>query len=76
MVAMDTYPPDWFGFDSLKDFLGSRAQHVKGTVYDLIGALGTDHFDFVIFLGVLYHLRHRCSRSTTCGRCWRRTARL
>lgn len=58
VVAMDIYPPDWFGFDSLKDFLGSRAQHVKGTVYDLIGALGAGHFDFVIFLGVLYHLRH------------------
>jgi len=29
-----------------------------------------ERFDIVVFFGVLYHLRHRCSRSTSCGR-WR-----
>src|SRR5687767_6431833 len=35
VVALDIYPPDWFGFEELKRFLGSDVEYIQGTVYDL-----------------------------------------
>jgi tRNA (mo5U34)-methyltransferase len=58
VVAVDIYSPEWFGFDSLKDFLGSSVEYVQGTVYDLTRILRGEAFDLVLFWGVLYHLRH------------------
>jgi tRNA (mo5U34)-methyltransferase len=58
VVAVDIYPPTWFGFAALRDFLGSRVEYVQGTVYELQAVLGGEKFDFVVFFGVLYHLRH------------------
>jgi tRNA (mo5U34)-methyltransferase len=58
VVAVDIYPPDWFGFDRLSAFLGSRVEYVQGTVYDLSRLVGNQIFDYVLFWGVLYHLRH------------------
>jgi tRNA (mo5U34)-methyltransferase len=57
VVAVDIFPPWWFGFDALKEFLGSRVEFVEGTVYEL-PALLNETFDIVVFWGVLYHLRH------------------
>jgi tRNA (mo5U34)-methyltransferase len=58
VVAMDIYPPDWFGFAALRDFLDSRVEYVQGTVYELTRLLSGTSFDVVLFFGVLYHLRH------------------
>jgi tRNA (mo5U34)-methyltransferase len=58
VVAVDIYPPEWFGFEELRRFLGSEVEYVRGTVYDLRRALRGEVFDHVLFWGVLYHLRH------------------
>jgi tRNA (mo5U34)-methyltransferase len=58
VVAVDIYAPDWFGFDRLRAFLGSSVEYLQGTVYDLNRLLGGETFDYVLFWGVLYHLRH------------------
>ncbi len=58
VVAVDIYPPDWFGFASLKAFLGSTVEYMQASTYDLAEALKGAAFDLVLFFGVLYHLRH------------------
>jgi tRNA (mo5U34)-methyltransferase len=58
VVAVDIYGPDRFGFDHLKRTLGSSAEFAQGTIYELPKVLGNEQFDEVLFLGVLYHLRH------------------
>jgi tRNA (mo5U34)-methyltransferase len=58
VVAVDIYPPDWFGFDSIRDFLGSSVEYLQGTVYELSRLTRGHRFDYVLFWGVLYHLRH------------------
>jgi tRNA (mo5U34)-methyltransferase len=58
VVAVDIYPPDWFGFGELRKFLGSNVEYVHGTVYDLPRRLSGMTFDLLLFWGVLYHLRH------------------
>jgi tRNA (mo5U34)-methyltransferase len=57
VVAIDIYPPDWFGFDAIRAFLGSSVEYVTGNVYAL-GSLLSREFDLILFWGVLYHLRH------------------
>jgi tRNA (mo5U34)-methyltransferase len=57
VVAVDIYDADRFGFDELRRALGSNAQFVKGSIYELPEILN-EKFDVVLFLGVLYHLRH------------------
>jgi tRNA (mo5U34)-methyltransferase len=58
VVAVDIYPAAWFGFDAIRDFLGSEVEYVQGTVYDLIRLARGQSFDYVLLWGVLYHLRH------------------
>jgi tRNA (mo5U34)-methyltransferase len=58
VAAVDIYPPDWFGFEELRRFLGSSVEYVQATVYDLSAALGGETFDYVLLWGILYHLRH------------------
>lgn len=57
VVAVDIFPSDWFGVDSLIDFLDSKVAFVRGSVYDL-PRIVADDFDLVFLFGVLYHLRH------------------
>jgi SAM-dependent methyltransferase len=57
VVAVDTYPPSHFGFDQIRQALGSNADFVQASIYDLPRLLD-EQFDVVLFLGVLYHLRH------------------
>src|SRR5438270_585847 len=38
--------------------LGLDVEFVQGDVYDIDRLLGGERFDFVVFMGVLYHLRH------------------
>jgi tRNA (mo5U34)-methyltransferase len=57
VLALDHADPRRTGFDVAKRILGSRVEYVRANVYDLRPEeLG--HFDVVLFLGVLYHLRH------------------
>lgn len=57
VVAVDIYPPDRFGFDVIAHAIGSRAEFIRASIYELPQRL-LDRFDVVIFYGVLYHLRH------------------
>ncbi|MBV9336417.1 MAG: DUF1698 domain-containing protein [Solirubrobacterales bacterium] len=57
VVAVDIADENWFGFAAIKDVLGSRARHVRASIYELPELLD-EQFDLVLFWGVLYHLRH------------------
>jgi tRNA (mo5U34)-methyltransferase len=57
LVGVDIYDDQWFGFAALSAFLGSKAEFHQSSVYGL-EALLDERFDIVLFLGVLYHLRH------------------
>jgi tRNA (mo5U34)-methyltransferase len=57
VVAVDIFEPDHFGFGPISDLLASRAEYVRASVYGLPSLL-SERFDLVLFLGVLYHLRH------------------
>jgi len=57
VVAVDYAKEELTGFGVAKEIYGSKAEYVQANVYDLSpDQLGT--FDVVLFLGVLYHLRH------------------
>lgn len=59
VVAADVWEPAGrAGFDLAREELGSAVEPVQASVYDLPGVLGGERFDLVLFLGVLYHLRH------------------
>ena len=55
VVAVDIYPPHWFGFDQTRELLGSNVEYRQTSIYAL--DLG-EQFDVVLCWGVLYHLRH------------------
>jgi tRNA (mo5U34)-methyltransferase len=57
VVAVDIFDPDWFGVRALTEFLGSKVEYVRSSVYELADRF-SEPFDVVIFWGVLYHLRH------------------
>jgi SAM-dependent methyltransferase len=57
VVAVDILDADHFGFNAIAQQLGSRAEHVQASIYELPEILD-ERFDIVLFLGVLYHLRH------------------
>jgi len=57
VVAVDVYDPDRFGFDRLAHAYESQVEFLKASVYELPELLD-EPFDHVLFLGVLYHLRH------------------
>jgi tRNA (mo5U34)-methyltransferase len=57
VVAVDIASPSHFGFAAIREFLGSRVEFLQGSIYELPSVL-KESFDFVLFLGVFYHLRH------------------
>jgi tRNA (mo5U34)-methyltransferase len=57
VVAVDIFPPEWFGFADLHRLCGSKVEFAQATVYELPERL-KEEFDLVLFFGVLYHLRH------------------
>jgi len=57
VVALDNEPPDHTGFAIAAELLGSNATYVTENVYSLDPAR-YGRFDLVLFLGVIYHLRH------------------
>ena len=58
VLAVDIVDPDLYGFTATKEFLGSNAEFLQASVYELPGLLDGEQFDIVLFFGVLYHLRH------------------
>ena len=56
-VAYDVLHPDHTGFNRIKALIGSKAEYVFGSVYDL-HRHDLGRFDIVLFFGVLYHLRY------------------
>ena len=56
VLAYDHLDPDLSGFSTAKQILGSKVEHMVGSVYDLTPEL-VGCFDLVLFLGVIYHLR-------------------
>lgn len=57
IVGIDNVAPERTGFNVAKELLGSRVEYHVDNVYNLsVERYGT--FDLVLFLGVLYHLRH------------------
>jgi len=57
VVAVDICDEDQFGFRTIKEALGSKVEFRKASIYDLPRTLNMQ-FDIVLFLGVIYHLRH------------------
>jgi len=57
VVALDYVPPDKTGFQTAKDLRGSKVISVTDSVYNL-SPERYGQFDLVLFLGLLYHLRH------------------
>jgi tRNA (mo5U34)-methyltransferase len=58
VLAIDICPIDWFGFARIRDHYGSNVDFLQGSIYDLPDRLDGEQFDYVVFWGVLYHLRH------------------
>jgi tRNA (mo5U34)-methyltransferase len=57
VIALDNEPPHNTGFAIAAELLDSKATYVTENVYSL-NAADYGRFDLVIFLGVIYHLRH------------------
>lgn len=59
VVATDVWESAGRGaFDLACEVRGSNVKSLEASVYDLPRALKSERFDLVLFLGVLYHLRH------------------
>lgn len=56
VMALEFVPATYTGFETARTILGSRAQFVMDNVYNL-NPETHGHFDVVLFMGVLYHLR-------------------
>jgi tRNA (mo5U34)-methyltransferase len=56
VVAIDFVPEDYTGFATARRILGSGAEYRMDNVYNLRPE-SYGHFDVVLFMGVLYHLR-------------------
>ena len=57
VVALDNVPPHLTGFNVAREILNSNVKWITGNVYD-IKPSEFGYFDLVLFLGVIYHLRH------------------
>jgi tRNA (mo5U34)-methyltransferase len=57
VLAIDLWAPGANGFELCKKLLGSAVDYRQASVYDL-SPESFGEFDLVLFVGVLYHLRH------------------
>jgi tRNA (mo5U34)-methyltransferase len=57
VVALDHSDLDLTGFGAARTIYGLRAEYIQANVYDLTPEQ-IGEFDIILFLGVLYHLRH------------------
>ena len=57
VTAVDVYDDKVYGFKFIREALASNVTFSQGTIYTLPDQL-RERFDIVLFLGVIYHLRH------------------
>lgn len=57
VIAVDYCSPETTGFNVAKEILNSKATWLTANVYEL-DKLNIGKFDLILFLGVIYHLRH------------------
>jgi tRNA (mo5U34)-methyltransferase len=57
VIATDIVGPMHFGFEAIHSALGSSVEFRQLSVYELSRVV-QEQFDYVVFWGVLYHLRH------------------
>ncbi len=57
VIAVDYSDMELTGFGGAKRIYGSQVEYLRANIYDL-GPEQVGTFDVVLFLGVLYHLRH------------------
>jgi tRNA (mo5U34)-methyltransferase len=57
VVATDIVDPMHFGFEAIRSALGSNVEFRQLSVYELSRVM-QEQYDYVVFWGVLYHLRH------------------
>jgi tRNA (mo5U34)-methyltransferase len=57
VIATDIVGPMHFGFEAIRSALGSNVEFRQLSVYELSRVI-PERFDYVVFWGVLYHLRH------------------
>jgi tRNA (mo5U34)-methyltransferase len=57
VVATDIVDDSHFGFEAIRAALDSNVEFRQASVYELPGIIAGP-FDYVVFSGVLYHLRH------------------
>ncbi|MCU1489207.1 MAG: hypothetical protein JWM85_612 [Acidimicrobiaceae bacterium] len=57
VVATDIVDPMHFGFEAIRSALGSSVEFRRLSVYEVSRSI-QEQFDYVVFWGVLYHLRH------------------
>jgi len=57
VLATDIVGPMHFGFEAIRSALGSEVEFRQLSVYELSRVI-REQFDYVVFWGVLYHLRH------------------
>lgn len=57
VIALDYCSSDTTGFEIAKKILNSKVEWITANVYE-IDALNLGEFDLILFLGVIYHLRH------------------
>lgn len=57
VTAMDVIGPNDSGFGVVHELIGSKVKHIQKSVYNLHPEKD-GLYDIVLFLGVLYHLRH------------------
>lgn len=58
IVGADVGTSSSLGFAEIREFIGSSAEYLQASVYELPELLDGEQFDIVVFFGVLYHLRH------------------
>ena len=58
VTAIDTCEPDLYGFATLRRILNSKIDFRQMNVYDIDQVFSKEYFDYVLFSGVFYHLRH------------------
>lgn len=57
VLATDIVDPMHFGFEAIRSTLSSKVEFRRLSVYELSRSI-EEQFDYVVFWGVLYHLRH------------------
>jgi tRNA (mo5U34)-methyltransferase len=57
IIGVDIPAGEHSGFAQIRELLGSKAEYLQSTIYELPELLPGERFGFIVFWGVLYHLR-------------------